>query len=112
MSILVRERAESALVVSVELVPGERPTGNVQALREPTTDLGVSQNELARRADVNSSLLSQIVFGEVISSPTVLRQLHAVLLQPSKAEPCVMPAEVKVMGWRKGKRKLCGRAGE
>ena len=37
-------------------------------------------------------------------SPTVLKKLHGVLFQPSKAELRVMPAEVKVLGWRKGER--------
>lgn len=42
--------------------------------------------------------------GQPSASPTVLRKLHAVLFQPSKAELRVMPAEVKVLGWRKGER--------
>ena len=33
----------------------------------------------------------------------VLKKLHGVLFQPSKAE-LVMPAEVKVMAWKKGSR--------
>ena len=39
------------------------------------------------------------------SSPSagVLKGLHGVLFQPTKAER-VMPAEVKVLGWRKGER--------
>ena len=36
-------------------------------------------------------------------SPVVLKKLHGVLFQPTKAER-VMPAEVKVLGWRKGER--------
>ncbi len=36
-------------------------------------------------------------------SPGVLKRLHGVLFQPTKAER-VMPAEVKVLGWRKGER--------
>ena len=37
-------------------------------------------------------------------SPGVLKRLHGVLFQRSKAEERVMPAEVKMLGWRKGER--------
>ena len=41
--------------------------------------------------------------GRTNPSPGVLKRLHGVLFQPTKAER-VMPAEVKVLGWRKGER--------
>ena len=64
---------------------------------------GISQNEAARRAGISSAHLSQIMNGRNNPSPVVLKKLHGVLFQPTKAER-VMPAEVKVLGWRKGER--------
>ena len=65
---------------------------------------GFSQNEVARRAGISSSNLSQIMNGGTNPSPGVLKKLHGVLFQRSKAEERVMPAEMKVLGWRKGER--------
>ena len=64
---------------------------------------GISQNEIERRAGISSAHLSQIMNGRNSPSAVVLRKLHGVLFQPTKAER-VMPAEVKVLGWRKGER--------
>ena len=64
---------------------------------------GFSQNEVARRAGISSAHLSQIMNGKSTPSAGVLKGLHGVLFQPTKAER-VMPAEVKVLGWRKGER--------
>ena len=64
---------------------------------------GISQNKAARRAGISSAHLSQIMNGRNSPSPVVLKKLHGVLFQPTKAER-VMPAEVKVLGWRKGER--------
>ena len=63
----------------------------------------ISQNEVARRAGISSAHLSQIMNGRNSPSAVVLRKLHGVLFQPTKAER-VMPGEVKVLGWRKGER--------
>ena len=63
----------------------------------------ISQNEVARRAGISSGHLSQIMSGQRSPSPGVLKRLHGVLFQRTAAER-VMPAEVKVMGWRKGER--------
>ena len=41
--------------------------------------------------------------GKSTPSAGVLKGLHGVLFQPTKAER-VMPAEVKMLGWRKGER--------
>ena len=49
------------------------------------------------------SNLSQIMNGKSSPSAGVLKGLHGVLFQPTSAER-VMPAEVKVLGWRKGER--------
>ncbi len=76
----------------------------MQALWERLDAHGVSQNEVARRAGISSGHLSLIVSGKRNPSPTVLKKLHGVLFQRTKAEERVMPAEVKVLGWRKGER--------
>ena len=65
---------------------------------------GISQNEVARRAGISSSHLSQIMNGKASPSAGVLKRLHAVLFRRAKSEERVMPAEVKVLGWRKGER--------
>ena len=64
---------------------------------------GFGQNEAARRAGISPALLSKIMNGKVTPSAKVLKQLHGVLFQPSPAE-LVVPAEVKVMAWKKGGR--------
>ena len=47
--------------------------------------------------------MSQIMNGQRTPSGKVLRKLHEVLFQPSAAE-LVVPAEVKVMAWKKDER--------
>ena len=42
--------------------------------------------------------------GKTSPSAGVLKKLHGVLFQRLKEEERVMPAEVKVLGWRKGER--------
>jgi len=42
--------------------------------------------------------------GKANPSPGVLKKLHGVLFQRTKTEERVVPAEVKVLGWRKGER--------
>ena len=64
---------------------------------------GLSQNEVARRAGISSAHLSNIMIGRASPSAEVLKKLHRVLFQPSAAE-LVMPAEVKVMAWKKDGR--------
>ena len=53
---------------------------------------------------VSETLRADISSGKANPSPGVLKRLHGVLFQRSKAEERVMPAEVKVLGWRKGER--------
>ena len=48
--------------------------------------LGISQNELARRAGVSSSHLSQIMAGNSNPSLALLRKLHAVLFEKTGNE--------------------------
>ena len=63
----------------------------------------MSQNEAARRARISPSYLSHIMNGTRIPSGKVLLKLHEVLFQPSATE-LVVPAEVKVMEWKKDER--------
>ena len=64
---------------------------------------GYSQNETARLAGISSGYLSQIMNGQRNPSGEVLAKLHGVLFQPTAAE-LVVPAEVKVLAWKKGGR--------
>ena len=62
------------------------------------------QNEVARRAGVSSGYLSAVMVGKATPSPAVLQRLHGVLYRRAPREERVMPAEVQVVGWRKGER--------
>lgn len=104
MTVDVRRRLEAALEGSVDSAPSERADVNIQALWDRMNAHGISQNKVARQAGISSAHMSSIMSGQRSPSPTVLRKLHDVLFQPSKAELRVMPAEVKVVGWRKGER--------
>ncbi|MCY4576686.1 MAG: helix-turn-helix transcriptional regulator [Chloroflexi bacterium] len=84
--------------------PAERADVNIQALWDRMNAHDISQNRVAKQAGITSGHLASIMSGKRSPSPTVLRKLHDVLFQPSKAELRVMPAEVKVLGWRKGER--------
>ena len=84
--------------------PAERADVNIQALWDRMNAHDISQSKVAQEAGITSSHLSTIMSGQRRPSPTVLRKLHDVLFRPSKAELRVMPAEVKVVGWRMGER--------
>ena len=103
MGVKVQTRVEAALEAPVRIAPAQPSCIDPHALWDRMDAHGFSQNETARRAGISSSHLSQIMNGKTSPSPTVLRELHGVLFQPTKAER-VMPAEVKVLGWRKGER--------
>ena len=64
----------------------------------------VCQIKVAQRAGVGSGHLSQIMSGQRSPPPGVRERLHVVLFQRTQTER-VMPAEVKVLGWRKGERR-------
>ena len=104
MTVNVRARLEAALEGSAEVASSERASVNIQALWDRMNAHDVSQNKVAQQAGITSGHLSSIMSGKRNPSPTVLKKLHGVLFQPSKAELRVMPAEVKVLGWRKGER--------
>ncbi len=104
MSVKVQERVESALECSARVSPAQCASVDCQAVWDRMDLLGISQNELARRTGVGSSHLSQIMVGKSRPSPALLKKLHGVLFQRTGNEERVMPAEVKVLGWRKGER--------
>ena len=103
MGVKVQARMESALEAPAKVAPAQAACIDREAVWDRMNAHGFSQNEVARRAGISSANLSQIMNGRNNPSPVVLRKLHGVLFQPTKAER-VMPAEVKVLGWRKGER--------
>ena len=103
MGVKVQARVESALEAPAKVAPAQPACIDREAVWDRMNAHGFSQNEVARRAGISSANLSQIMNGRNNPSPVVLRKLHGVLFQPTKAER-VMPAEVKVLGWRKGER--------
>ena len=103
MIVPVQARAEEALEAPVKVEPAQRPRVDCRALWDRMEAHGFSQNEVARRAGISSALLSQIMNGRRIPSGEVLKKLHGVLFQPTAAE-LVVPAEVKVLAWKKGGR--------
>ena len=104
MGVKVQKRVESALEAPAKIAPAKCPDVDRQAVWERMNAHGISQNEVARRAGVSSGHLSQIMNGQRNPSPGMLKKLHGVLFQRTQAER-VMPAEVKVLGWRKGERR-------
>ena len=105
MGVKVQARVESALEAPATVAPAQCATVNLQAMWDRMNAHEISQNEVARRAGISSAHLSNIISGKANPSPGVLKKLHAVLFQRSKSEERVMPAEVKVLGWRKGEQR-------
>ena len=103
MGVKVQARMESELEAPAKVAPAQPACIDREAVWDRMNAHGISQNEAARRAGISSAHLSQIMNGRNNPSPVVLSKLHGVLFQPTKAER-VMPAEVKVLGWRKGER--------
>ena len=103
MGVKVQARVESALEAPAKIAPAQPACIDREAVWDRMNAHGFSQNEVARRAGISSANLSQIMNGRSSPSAGVLKGLHGVLFQPTKAER-VMPAEVKVLGWRKGER--------
>ena len=104
MGVKVQARVEAALEGSAEVAPAQPACVDRQVLWDRMNAHGISQNEVARRVGISSSHLSQIMNGKASPSAVVLRDLHGVLFKGTKAEERVMPAELKVLGWRKGER--------
>ena len=103
MGVKVQARVESTLQAPAKVAPAQPAGIDHEAVWERMDAHDISQNEVARRGGISSSYLSQIMNGKSTPSPGVLKRLHGVLFQHTKAER-VMPAEVKVLGWRKGER--------
>ena len=103
MGVKVQVRVESALEAPAKVAPAQAAGIDREAVWDRMNAHGISQNEVARRAGISSAHLSQIMNGRNNPSPGVLKRLHGVLFQRTKGER-VMPAEVKVLGWRKGER--------
>ena len=97
MGVKVQARVASALEAPVKVAPAQPACIDSQVLWDRMNAHGFSQNEVARRAGISSAHLSQIMNGKSTPSAGVLKGLHGVLFQPTKAER-VMPAEVKVLG--------------
>ena len=104
MGVKVQARVASALEAPVKVAPAQPASIDREAMWGRMDAHGISQNEVARRAGISSSYLSQIMNGRSSPSAGVLKGLHAVLFRRAKSEERVMPAEVKVLGWRKGER--------
>ena len=104
MGVKVQARVESALEAPVKIAPARCASVDPEALWGRMDAHGFSQNEVARRAGISSAHLSQIMNGKSSPSAGVLKRLHGVLFQRSKEEERVVPAEVKVMVWKKGGR--------
>ncbi len=103
LSPAAQARMESVLDAPVKVEAAQPRDVDPRALWERMDAHGWSQNEVARRAGISVSYLSQIMNGQRKPSGDVLRRLHDVLFAPSAAE-LVVPVELKVMAWKKGGR--------
>ena len=103
MSPAVQAQVEEALDGPARIEPAQPRSVDPRALWERMDAHGFSQNETARLSGISSSHLSQIMNGQRNPSGEVLAKLNRVLFRPSAAE-LVVPAEVKVMAWKKGSR--------
>ena len=104
MGVRVQALVEAALEAEATVASAQLACVDPKAVWDRMDAHGFSQNEVARRAGISSSYLSQIMNGKSTPSAGVLKRLHAVLFRRAKSEERVMPAEVKVLGWRKGER--------
>ena len=110
MSPAVQAQVEEALDGPARIESAQPRSVDPRALWERMDAHGYSQNETARLAGISSAHLSLIMNGQRIPSGEVLAKLHGVLFRPSAAE-LVVPAEVKVMAWKKGGRNGAALAG-
>ncbi len=103
MGVKVQQRVEALLQAPAQAAPAQKPRVDCRALWDRMDAHGISQNEVARRAGISVSYLSLVMTGQRVPSGKVLGKLHEVLFKPS-AKELVVPAEVKVMAWKKGGR--------
>ena len=99
----VQARVEAALEAPVKVEAAQRPTVDTRALWDRMDALGLSQNEVARLAGISTGYLSEVMNGKRTPSGDVLRRLYEVLFRPTSAE-LVVPADVKVLAWKNGRR--------
>ena len=104
MGVKLQARVEAMLGGRAKVASAQCPDVDRQFIWERMDELNVSQNEVARRAGISSGHLSQIMNGRSTPSAVVLRKLHGALFQRTKADERVMPAAMKVLGWKKGER--------
>ena len=104
MGVKVQVRLESALGTPAKVEPARCLGVDPQVLWDRMDAHDISQNEAARRAGISSAHLSNIMNGKTNPSPDVLTKLHGVLFRRAKSEERIMPAELKVLCWRKGER--------
>ena len=103
MGVKVQARVESVLEAQVKVEPANRACVDQQALWNRMDAHDISQSEAARRAGISTAHLSNIMSKKASPSAGVLRRLHRVLFRLTREER-VVPAEVKVLAWRKGER--------
>ena len=103
MSPAVQAQVEEVLDGPARIESAQPRSVDPRALWERMDAHNLSQNEVARRAGISSGHLSQVMNGQRNPSGEVLAKLNRVLFRPSAAE-LVVPAEVKVMAWKKGGR--------
>ena len=104
MGVRVQALVAAALEAQATVASAQLACVDPQVVWERMNAHGFSQNEVARRAGISSAHLSNIMNGKASPSAGVLKRLHAVLFRRTKGEERVMPAELKVLGWRKGER--------
>ena len=104
MGVKLQAKVEEALKAPVRVESAQCSGIDRQVVWERMDELDVSQNEVARRAGISSGHLSQIMNGARNPSAVVLRKLHGALFQRTQSAERVMPAEVKVLGWKKKER--------
>ena len=99
----VQAKVEAVLEAPATVEAAQCPTVEPRTLWDRMDAHGLSQNQVARLAGISTGHLSLIMNGQRTPSGDVLRRLHEVLFRPTAAE-LVMPAEVRVMAWKKGSR--------
>ena len=104
MGVKLQARVEAVLGRQAKVASARCPDIDRQFIWQQMDELGVSQNEVARRAGISSGHLSQIMNGRRNPSAVVLRKLHGALFQGTGAQERVMPVAMKVLGWKKGER--------
>ena len=82
MGVRVQALVEAALEAEATVASAQLACVDPKAVWDRMDAHGISQNEVARRAGISSSYLSQIMNGRSSPSAGVLKRLHGVLFQP------------------------------